>query len=211
MALCGHAVRVTLLSLVLVLGVGGFGSKAIAADDRAAAFDRANRLYEEGRYPEAAAAYEELVTSGPPDTALYFNLGNACFKSGRTGRAIAAYLRSRQLSPRDPSVRFNLQFARKAATGTDTPPGRWWQRGLGTLTLNEWTVLAACGLWLWCGLLAVREWRPRLRPSLRGYAGQRRALRRVGRLHRDGAKPAPDGEPSGGHRARSGRASRAAG
>lgn len=163
------ALRAGLLLLALLLGGSRFGSVAWAAGDRDVAFDQANKLYEEGHYPEAAAAYEKLATSGPPDIAVYFNLGNACFKSGRIGMAVAAYHRALDLSPRDPGVRFNLQFARKAVSGSDAPPGRWWQRALESLTLNEWTILAAGALWLWFGLLAIREWRPALRPGLRGY------------------------------------------
>jgi len=35
--------------------------------------------------------------------------------------------------------------------------------------LNEWTVLAAASLWLWFILLALRQWRPAWKKSLRGY------------------------------------------
>jgi hypothetical protein len=44
-----------------------------------------------------------------------------------------------------------------------------WQRWLGRLTLNEWTVLAAGAVWIWLLLLAVLQWRPALRPPLRAY------------------------------------------
>ena len=141
----------------------------LGAGDAATAFDQANRLYEQGRYAEAAAAYERIAASGRLDGALFLNLGNAQFKAGHTGRAIAAYRRAQEITPRDPSLRFNLQFARKAVTGSETAPGRLWQRALASLTLNEWTALAALALWLWCALLAWREWRPAIRPVLRGY------------------------------------------
>lgn len=140
-----------------------------AADAGATAFDQANKLYEQKRYPEAIAAYEKLAASNAPDAALLFNLGNAQFKAGRPGLAIAAYRRAQELAPRDPSLRFNLQFARKSVTGAETAPGRFWQRALSSLTLNEWTVLATLALSLWCGLLVWREWRPAIRPALRGY------------------------------------------
>lgn len=146
-----------------------FMAAARAADDPALAFDRANKLYEQGRYAEAATAYQRLVASNAPDAALFFNLGNAQFKAGHPGLAIAAYRRAREITPRDPSLRFNLQFVRKAVSGAETPPGRLWQRALSALTLNEWTMLTAVALWLWCGLLAWREWRPSIRPVLRGY------------------------------------------
>ena len=131
-------------------------------------FDAANKLYEEGKFAEAAAAYDKLVQSGQVSAALYFNLGNAWFKSGHMGRAIAAYREAQQLNPRDPDLRANLQFARNQTPSPTLTPSRW-QRWLGRLTLNEWTLLAAGAVWLWLLLLAVLQWRPALRPVLRGY------------------------------------------
>ena len=135
----------------------------------AAAFDAANKFYEQGKFAEAATAYEQLMRAAPHSDTLWFNLGNAWFKAGQIGRAIAAYREAELLSPRDPAVRFNLQFARKKVSGNDGPANPAWRRALGALTLNEWTVLAAVTLWLWFLLLALREWRPALRSSLSGY------------------------------------------
>jgi uncharacterized protein YgiM (DUF1202 family) len=135
----------------------------------AAAFDAANKLYEQGKFAEAAAAYQQLLRSAPRSETVWFNLGNAWFKAGEVGRAIAAYCEAEQLAPRDPAVRFNLQFARRKVSGGDAPAGPAWRRALGALTLNEWTMLGSAALWLWFGLLALREWRPALRPVLSGY------------------------------------------
>ena len=140
----------------------------LRAEISAPGFESANKLYEEGKYTEAATAYATLLQTGQTSAALYFNLGNAFFKSGQIGRAIAAYRLASQITPRDPDVRANLQFARNQAQGPTMPPNRW-QRWLGRLTLNEWTVLAAVAVWLWLLLLTVRQWRPGLRASLRGY------------------------------------------
>ena len=134
----------------------------------AAAFDAANKLYEEGKFTDAVSAYEKLAQSGETSAALYFNLGNAFFKSGQIGRAVAAYRTAEQLTPRDPDLRANLQFARNQAQGPTLSPGRW-QRWLGRLTLNEWTLLAVVAVWLWLLLLAVLQWRPALKPALRTY------------------------------------------
>lgn len=134
----------------------------------AAGFELANKLYEEGKFTEAAAAYEKLAHSGQTSAALGFNLGNALFKSGQIGRAIAAYRQAEHLTPRDPDLRANLQFARNQVQGPTLLPSRW-QRWLGRLTLNEWTLLAAGALWLWLLLLAFLQWRPALKPALRFY------------------------------------------
>lgn len=142
---------------------------SLQADDPSAAFDAANKLYEQGRFAEAAAAYEKLLESGQRTETVWFNLGDARFKAGQLGRAIAAYRQAEQLAPRDPAIRFNLQFARKKATGTESVPSPAWQRAIASLTLNEWAVLAMVGGWLWFGLLGLREARPTLRPMLSGY------------------------------------------
>lgn len=138
------------------------------AADTTIAFDAANKLYEQGKFAEAAAGYENLARANGASAALYFNLGNAFFKSGQIGRAIAAYRSAEQITPRDPDVRANLQFARKQAQGptlASSPARRW----LGKLTLNEWTLLTAFAVWLWLLLVAFLQWRPSWRRSLQGY------------------------------------------
>jgi tetratricopeptide (TPR) repeat protein len=153
-----------LLALVLI----AFFPMNVSGAVSSAAFDSANKLYEEGKFAEAASAYDTLAKSGQCSAALYFNLGNAFFKSGQIGRAIAAYRQAEQITPRDPDLRANLQFARNQTPSPTLLPTRW-QRWLGRLTLNEWTLLAAGAVWLWLFLLAVRQWRPALKPALRAY------------------------------------------
>jgi tetratricopeptide (TPR) repeat protein len=140
-----------------------------AGTDLAAGFDAANRLYEEGKFTEAAAAYQSLIDEGHAASSVYFNLGNAWFKAGQRGRALAAYRMAERLDPRDPSLRFNLQFVRKQVTGNQTVPGSFWRRWLESLTLNEWTLIFVCAYWLWFALLALREVRSEWGQSLRGY------------------------------------------
>ena len=153
---------------VAVLTSWVFSNGAVASD-ASTAFDAANKLYEAGKFTEAAGAYEQLIQSGHVSDTLYFNLGNACYKAGNNGLAIAAYRRAAQMSPRDPSVRFNLQFVRHKVNGNDTVADPWWHRALHALGLNEWTVLTALGLWLWFLLLALAQWRPSLKTTLQKY------------------------------------------
>jgi tetratricopeptide (TPR) repeat protein len=146
-----------------------FAASGARAGDAAAQFDLANKLYEQGQYAQAAAAYETLAQTGPAATALYFNLGNACFKAGQLGRAICAYRRAQELAPRDPDVRANLQFARaQAGLGAPALPGLPLARWTTRLTINEWTVLSSLAVAFFFLLLTARQIRPALIKSTNG-------------------------------------------
>ena len=144
-------------------------ASARAAGDVSQSFDAANRLYEQGKFADAASAYENLIQSGSVSPALYFNLGNARFKAAQVGRAIAAYRQAEKFSPRDPDIRANLQFARNQVQGPTLPPGRW-ERWLANLTLNEWTALTATAIWSCLLALALQQIRPALKSSLKNVA-----------------------------------------
>jgi tetratricopeptide (TPR) repeat protein len=154
-------------------GAGALLFLALAMSARADAvsvsFEQANKLYEEGHYPEAAAAYENLLQRGSVSPAIYFNAGNASFKAGRIGRAIFCYRRAEELAPRDPDIRANLQIARaQAGTNTASLPGNRWTRWTGRLTLNEWTVAASVSVALFFLVLTARQISPRFSRSAGG-------------------------------------------
>ncbi len=75
-------------------------------------FFKANQLYKEGRFEDAAKDFSELVHSRPGNGHLYYNLGNAFFRMGRIGHAILNYERALVLIPRDADLNFNLRYAR---------------------------------------------------------------------------------------------------
>jgi tetratricopeptide (TPR) repeat protein len=144
-----------------------FAGKIFAADV-AADFSAANRLYADGKFADAANAYEKILASGQTSPNLLFNYGNAEFKSGNLGRAIAAYHRAGLLAPRDSEIRANLEFARNQVQGA-TLRGSRWENSLGALTLNEWTFLAAAAFWITFALLAAAQIRPALKTALRRF------------------------------------------
>jgi tetratricopeptide (TPR) repeat protein len=154
------------LAIVLALGVT---IPNVRAGDPAVAFEQANKLYEEGKYADAAAAYSKLLAAGDVSEPLYFNNGNALFKMGQIGRAIASYRQAQQLSPRDPELRANLQFARTRARGGSPYQADRWRGWMTVLSVNEWTVLTAGTVWLLFILLALGQWRPELKRTLRSY------------------------------------------
>lgn len=152
----------------VIFAVLACGAASAQTADEPAAFSAANRLYEQGKYAEASAAYDKLIQSGPGYTSLYFNDGNAWFKAGRPGRAILAWRQAERLNPRNPAVRANLRFVR-AQIGTANPPssGGAIARLLEGLTLNEWSIAAGGAvaiLFLYLGLqqlLPAQRARPR--------------------------------------------------
>lgn len=153
--------------LTAVLAVWLVAEGAMAAE-APADFNAANKLYAEGKFAAAATAYASMIEAGAVAPALYFNRGNAEFKSGNLGRAIAAYRRAALLAPRDAEVRANLDFVRGQVQGPTLRESRWvaW---INTLTLNEWTAVAATALWLMFALLIAAQIRPALRTLLRSF------------------------------------------
>ena len=142
--------------LLALVGGGNIFAAEVVAD-----FTAANKFYAEGKFSEAATAYQNILKSGAQSPALWFNAGNAEFKAGHLGRAIAAYRQAEMISPRDPELRANLAFVRNQVQGATTRTGVW-QNLFGVLTLNEITLLAAIGFWLSLGLFAVRQLRTAL-------------------------------------------------
>ncbi len=162
---CG---RTLLVRLLLVTACVASCSCLCSAVDPESTFDSANRLYEQGKFAEAASGYAQIIQSGQGSAPLYFNLGNAFFKAGQIGRAILAYRHANAIAARDPEVLANLRFARNQVQGptfTRGPVARWLQK----MTLNEWTIASAAAVWVWFLLLILPQWRPPLRPALHGW------------------------------------------
>ena len=152
---------------ILLVTFGLLATMIARGADVSADFNRANHLYEQQKFSEAANAYEALLKAGNRSAPLFFNLGTAYFKAGELGQAIAAYLKAERLEPRDPDIKANLQFARDQVQNTKPPPTSLWSQLLDRFTLNEWTVFSAAFLWMFFLLLAVgqlrKEWRKLVR------------------------------------------------
>ena len=72
---------------------------------------RANDLYANNNYQEAADVYESIHQAGLKNGYLYYNLGNTYIRLGKTGSAILNYIRAYKLIPRDENLQANLNFA----------------------------------------------------------------------------------------------------
>jgi len=143
----------------VIVSVGGSAAVAAGVDE---AFDGAARLYEQGKYRDAATTYQQLVAQGAATVSVLFNQGNAWFKAGEKGRAIASYRQAQKLVPRDADVSANIAWARTKVGTTGTPRVEAMDRFLALLTTNEWAVAAMVGVWGWFALMMAREWLPKI-------------------------------------------------
>jgi len=149
-------------SILLALVCAG---RILAAESNAG-FSAANKLYAEGKFSDAGAAYEKILQAGGQSLPLLFNCGNAEFKTGHLGQAIAAYRRAELLAPRDAELRANLAFVRNQVQGATLRESRW-LNWMSWLSLNEGALLTATLFWTTFALLAARQIRPSLAPRLR--------------------------------------------
>lgn len=140
---------------VLILSVS-LAVKAATPDET---FSAANVSYEQGKFAEAAALYESVITNHTASAAAWFNLGNARFKAGELGRAIAAWRNAERLTPRDAALRANLAFARRKAAGDQEPQANTLDLLAGYFTPNEWATAAALAWVALFSILAISEWR----------------------------------------------------
>lgn len=165
-ARCASVASAAIIFLLLTAG-----SLAIAEDetpfDPDAEFDRANRLYEIGDFDGATRVYRSIAAMQFTSPALWFNLGNAAYKTGNLGESIRYYRRALELTPRDPDFKANLAFVRsevRKATGENAAAR---VSAIEILSLDEWTLIAAGSLWVWCVIMILRERAPQRRDSWR--------------------------------------------
>ncbi len=143
------------------------GPASLAGDPREH-FATANRLYEGGRFAEAAATYGAMAAAGYVSPSLYFNLGNALLKAGQLGEAIVYYERARALAPRAEDIRVNLTYARRLTV--DVLPEAGGSAFLGglvrlkdSISAAEALLAAAIAWWVTAAALALARVRPGLR------------------------------------------------
>jgi len=123
-------------------------------------FQSGNSAYEQGKFQEAADAYEKILAYGFADPRVLYNLANAYFKQGRLGAAILHYERALRLDPSDRDARDNLELARglirDRVPETDIPyPVKVLQDFLDALSIELVSVVFLCLYYAAAGIVGA--------------------------------------------------------
>lgn len=107
---------------------------------------KANEMYKQGQYSDAAKLYEEMLKSGV-SAELYYNLGNSYYKSDEIGLAILNYERALRLNPRFKDAAYNLSIAEsKIVDNINSTPTffikRWIHGLIDNASSNNWAIIS---------------------------------------------------------------------
>lgn len=139
-----------ILSLSLLLCFGSLQAQHATPQQQ---FEKANQLYQQNKYSEAAATYQQLIDQGYSLPDLYFNAGNAYYKSNRTGLAVYNYEKTLRMDPGHQAAAHNLALANQRVQGfTNELPllffQKWWQQWEHLHSPNGWAVGSILLFWL---------------------------------------------------------------
>ena len=96
--------------IVLLLSLGAaFNASAQAGP--ADLWEEGVSAYSDGRFIDAATAWEGIIASGQESPEVFCNIGDAYFKQGNYPKAILNYERALKLDPSFSDARYNLEFA----------------------------------------------------------------------------------------------------
>ena len=108
----------SLLSLICLL----VSSLPLLSNTPEADFKKANALYDEGNFAQAATLYRSLASEGNPD--VFYNLGNAHYRLGEPGLAALNYERTLLLNPNHREAQANLRLVRLKNAAIAPEPGQ---------------------------------------------------------------------------------------
>lgn len=114
-------------------------------------FEKANALYNDGKYAEAIDTYESILDSKIHSSELYFNLGNANYKLNNIGPSIYYYEKALMLNPNDKEIQNNLAFAQNMTIDAiDTVPKVGFSRIVNnivnTFNTDTWAKISVSGV-----------------------------------------------------------------
>jgi tetratricopeptide (TPR) repeat protein len=147
--------NLTLLILLLsVFSINLYSSEKSAAE----MFDKANRLYTEGKFADAVSEYESLISKGYKSKELYYNLGNSYYRLKKVPHAIINFERAKLLSPDDEEINFNLRVANLRTVDKISRVPKFflteWFEGLrAQYPSSVWSVIAI--IFSWIGFISL--------------------------------------------------------
>ena len=135
--------KISILFLFLTIFSYAF---ALQSDSSKIIFDRANNLYRNNKFEDAAKDYKKLIEEGYESAELYYNLGNAYYRQGNIGYAILNYEKALKLEPNDEDIIHNIALADSKTVDKIEPLPKffifqWWESLLAALTIRGWTII----------------------------------------------------------------------
>lgn len=142
-----------ILLLFILLGYGSLQAQQLSPQQQ---FEKANQLYQQNKYSEAAAAYQQLIDQGYSLQDLYFNAGNAYYKSNHNGPAVYNYEKVLRINPDHEAAVHNLALVNQRVQGfTDDLPllffQKWWLQWQYLHSPNGWAIGSILLLWVLVG------------------------------------------------------------
>lgn len=112
-----------------------------------ALFEKANALYNDGKYAEAIDNYQLILDSEKHSADLYFNLANAHYKLNNIAPSIYYYEKALLLNPDDSDIKNNIAFAKNMTIDAiDVVPDAGFSKLLNTTThkmsFDQWAKTA---------------------------------------------------------------------
>lgn len=100
-----------------------------------ALFEKANTLYNEGKYAEAIDNYTAILETEKHSADLYYNLANAHYKLNNIAPSIYYYEKALLLNPNDSDLKNNIAFAKNMTIDAiDVVPDAGFSKLLNTTT-----------------------------------------------------------------------------
>lgn len=132
-------------------------------------FEKANALFRQKQYTEAANIYQRLVDEGFDQPELLINTGNAWYKANRTGPAVYSYEKALLVDPFSKAAQHNLSIANQRVEGyvNELPQlffQQWWTAIKYMHAPNGWAVGAIIFCWLTVSGIIILLLRPTLLP-----------------------------------------------
>ena len=149
-----QSIQILLCCCLTAAAVSAQGQKAPAL------FTEGNARYQQKKYDEAAAKYQQLIDSGYQVADLYFNAGNAYYKSNQTAMAVYSFEKALHLKPGDEDIEQNLALAnQRVGSNIETLPllffERWWLQWQHLHSDAGWAVWSIVWFWLLIACAAV--------------------------------------------------------